>query len=129
MCIRGIHCLLGYPLRASHTRRGATAPPTKNQLTLLYSPFVPNILWGPTNPHMTDASKNMRSIRQVHGLSGGNNEVSQRWGNLSMSHHAIMVYTKTATRSRHYRFTIYSFKRSMFFRIVNRELTCAMNID
>lgn len=26
MCLRWIHCLLGYALCASHTRRGATAP-------------------------------------------------------------------------------------------------------
>ncbi|XP_039011407.1 uncharacterized protein LOC120140495 [Hibiscus syriacus] len=97
MWMRRIHSLSGNALCARHTRRGASAPSRKNQLTFPYSPSVPNILRGPTSPHITDASKNTLSIGQVHGLSGGNKEVSQRLGISSISHHAVMVYTKTAT--------------------------------
>lgn len=52
-----IQLWLGNDLYSNHTKNGATRPPRKHQLRALYSPRPRNILRGPTNPQITDASK------------------------------------------------------------------------
>ena len=139
MRLRRLHSLFGNALCASHTKRGATAPPRKNQLTFPYSPSTPNILNGHTKPHITDSSKNTvhwASPWTVRWQQGG----ITKMGNLfhkppcssgvhknrhKCSHHLQCQLI----RSQHYRFTVDPFKRAMTFGIANRELTCAMNID
>lgn len=97
MLMKQIQLCFGKAKCASLTSAGAMAPPRKNQLTFIYSPRFPKILRGPTRPQITDASKNTRSIGQVHGLSCGSLDVSQRLGMSPISHQAVPRYTITAT--------------------------------